>query len=1116
MATEDQKVSIDFGQGVDQKSDFAQVIGTKLSSLVNRVFTKAKQLKKDFGFSQIFTLASSKGFLFKDVLCVNNTSSGFILGYSPELAGLSLIGAHTQTQISVDQMIGDSTSIKGFKSVLLSTGADGDYYISVFLLSTGQLNWFSSDASSGTLINSGTLSASADSFQAFTFGLDSNGDPAVTVVYYATNVGFAQYTVIGRQSAGGPGSLTADIGGTIIIYDVSYNDTTFKVFYRDVSTGGLIIKSYNTSFAEVDTVTLTATTPQNTTALSIVENSSTGTIWVTYGLSSSTTLYAQVFDSSLTGTLAETTLTTSWNFPQPSSGDRSATTQMIGAFNSSTQITWVADDSDGIYSVTLTSAGVVGTYTFIHKDIAIVSKAFVYGSEAYFIGILKSDFQGAAYVCSFLGLNRRIVAKALIDRQGDWSYSVSGIPFISTDGSGQFYIPVQAKTKQITETVDPTSDPDGNVVSSNFGGVIITVDFDSDIQTQSVSLDKLTYLTGGVTKVIDGQSVREAGFHSYPEIISSSTSTTISLSNFTISIAQQGTAGVREITDITCSAGAYIAGGQYFNFTTTTTSYYTWFIKNGSGTDPIPGGRTSTGPVTIFGTDSAAEVAQKLATVLDTVATLTTPIVTGNVVRITNSGNGVVADAANITVGLGRIATGNYQYVVVRELIDFQGNLHRSAPSVPYLLTSASATTSFRIDQEPFTVSDRPTSIKLVLYRTLVNSGSPFYRITPDSEPIYNQVSTNTPIQLLDTQSDAEISDNEVLYTTGGILENANVPPTRQLRLISNRIFGIDSDQNNVIFSKPLERGLEASFPAEFTIEVERTNKSLIDIFSIDEKFIILNEERTFYFIGSGPNNLGEGGAFSNPEPILCPVGGRDTGSSVEIPQGVMFSSPKGIYLLGRSLESAFIGADVENKKAQKVLSAIKTPDLAQVRFLLDDGTILIYDYDFQQWSYRTFTEITAISDMLIYEDSIALICNSSSGVYLQSSGFQNIDASLAPTNFTTSLETGWINVGGIQGYQRVKRAIILGQYKSAHTLNVSVGYDYSTSYAETYTFTPASGDPLQFEFQIGNQKCSAIRFKIVDSAVSGDLLEGNTLTNLTLIVGVKKGISKLPYTKRA
>lgn len=1117
--TEDQKVAIDFGQGVDQKSDFAQVVGTKLSTLVNRVFTKAKQLKKDFGFTQILdSNASSRGIIFKDSLEFIRPDVGQIRAYSQGYSALSyLVGSHTQTQISVEDFIGDSTTIKSFKSIRLTGNATGDVDIGVYLLETGELSWVVKSVESGTIRANGTLTQSAESFQVIPFGDDGSGNNSVAVIYYERNVGFLAYqSISGPGLDGAPGSLTADVNGGIVIYDISYNATTFKVFYRDGGTGNLIIKSYNTSFAEVDTVTLTATTPVNTTALAIAENSTTGAIWVAYGQSTSTTLYGQVFDSSLTNTLAETTLTSAWNFPQPSTGDKSATTQIIGAFASSTQIKWLADDSDGLYYVTLTSGGVVGTYTFTHKDMAIASKPFVYGSEAYFLGILKSDFQGAAYVCTFLGLNNRIVAKALIDRQGDWSYQRSGIPFISTDGDDQFYIPAQVKTKQITELVDVASDPDGNFVSSNFGGVIITVDFDSDIKPQHVSLDKITYLTGGITKVIDGQSVVEAGYHSAPEILTSSTATNLSLSPFTISVFQQGTGGLAEITDITCCAGAYIGGGQYFNFNTTTTAYYTWFTKNGAGVDPAPGGRTSTGPVAVFGTDSASDVANKLATVLDTVASLTTPTVTANVVRITNSAVGAVTDAANISVAQGRIASGTYQYVVVRERVDFQGNLHRSAPSLPYSLTSASATTTFRIDQEPFTITDTPTTIKLVLYRTAVDSSGPFYRITPDSEPIYNQVTTNTPILLVDTQADSEISDNEVLYTTGGVLENSNVPPTRQLRLLSNRLFGIDTDQNKVIYSKPLERGLEVSFPSEFSIDVERTNKDLIDIFAIDDKFIVLNEDRPFYFVGPGPNSLGEGGTFSDPEPIIFPVGGRDTGSAVEIPQGVMFSTPKGIYLLGRSLESAFIGADVEDKKANKVLATVRTPSLAQVRFLLDDGTILIYDYDFQQWSYRTFTELSPISDMLIYDGSIALICNSADSIYLQSSGFQNLDTSSTATNVTTSLETGWINVSGIQGYQRVKRAIILGEYKSAHVLTVSVGYDYSTSYSETYTFTPGSTNPLRFEFQIANQKCSAIRFKIEDGAVAGTLLEGNTLTNLTLIVGVKKGVGKLPYTRRA
>ena len=77
------------------------------------------------------------------------------------------------------------------------------------------------------------------------------------------------------------------------------------------------------------------------------------------------------------------------------------------------------------------------------------------------------------------------------------------------------------------------------------------------------------------------------------------------------------------------------------------------------------------------------------------------------------------------------------------------------------------------------------------------------------------------------------------------------------------------------------------------------------------------------------------------------------------MPEGLMFKSSKGIYLLSRALELKYIGADVEAYNAFDVTSAQLIPTVYEVRFTLTNGVCLVHDYYVDQWS--VYTNIAAV-----------------------------------------------------------------------------------------------------------------------------------------------------------
>jgi hypothetical protein len=243
-----------------------------------------------------------------------------------------------------------------------------------------------------------------------------------------------------------------------------------------------------------------------------------------------------------------------------------------------------------------------------------------------------------------------------------------------------------------------------------------------------------------------------------------------------------------------------------------------------------------------------------------------------------------------------------------------------------------------------------------------------------------------------------------------------------------------------------------------------------------------------------------------------------------------MFQSQKGIYLLDRGLGVTYVGAPVEAWNAQTVTSAQLLANTNQVRFTLapsTDATLpvnaaLVWDYLVQQWS--VFTPVNAV-DSTIWQEQF---------VYLQPSGAAFIET---PGQFVDPygnaiklrLVTSWIQLAGLQGFQRVWKALLLGDYFSPHTLLVQLAYDYIPLFTQQVPIaatgpSPYGGDspygsgtpyggtfPLyQWRVFPQQQRCQAIQLSIED-VQTGTTGECFSISGLTLEVGLLPGARRLP-----
>ena len=122
----------------------------------------------------------------------------------------------------------------------------------------------------------------------------------------------------------------------------------------------------------------------------------------------------------------------------------------------------------------------------------------------------------------------------------------------------------------------------------------------------------------------------------------------------------------------------------------------------------------------------------------------------------------------------GSMAAQQYYYQVTYEWSDNKGNIYRSAPSIPSTVTLTSDT-SVLLNIPTLRLTYKiANQLKIVIYRWSVAQQN-YYQVTSITSPTLNDPTVDS-VAYTDTQSDAEILGNNLIYTTGGVLEDARAP----------------------------------------------------------------------------------------------------------------------------------------------------------------------------------------------------------------------------------------------------------------------------------------------------------------------------------------------------
>lgn len=1069
MALVKQPVQINFAQGVDGKTDPYQVSVGKFLTLTNSIFTTAGRLSKRNGFGLLTTLPNSSQTTLTTLNDNLLATGSNLYAYSQDTNTWLNQGSIQPVTLNTLSLIRSSTSQSQPDMVIASNGLSCLVYVD-----NSQAYYTILDSSTGQQIIARTaLSATATNPRVFLLGQYF----VITYIATVSATPHLQYIAIPTTMPASPGTAT----------DISTSVQSLSAGYDGIVANNNLFISWSASSSTIKTNLLTSTlvvgaavttSSHTATIMSVTADTTSNSpiIWVSFWDTSSTNGYSMAFDTNLNSVLSPTSILTSvTNLSTISSFAANSLLTVFyettNAYGGSYPVAGV--DSNFVSSLTITQTGTVTGPSVMLRSVGLASKPFILSSTIYMLVAYGEVNQPTYFLVDSSG---NIYARLAYANGGGFASS-QVLPQV-TDISGELYIPYQIKDfiTTVNKGTNLASGTPTNAIFTQTGinQAVFSINTTNQFSSEIASA---LYLTGGQLWEYDTVKPVEHGFHVWPE-----------------DIAVLGTS----------TSGGLVAGKTYFWQWT-----YEWTDNQGmlhrsapsipisytplSAPVSFTGNRTSGSPtLTSVSSFTGLQIGQPISG---------TGIPVNTYISGLNPGSSTVTMSQNASSG--------------------------TSTSTTITPTSVSSAELW-IPTLRLTYKVAPNKVRLVGYRWSTDQQI-YYQTTSVTSPIANDTTVDFET-FTDMNSDAQILGNAIIYTNGGVVENIAAPACAAIALFKNRVMLLDAEDRNVIwYSKQVIEGVPVEMSDLFTLYIAPTigaqgsTGPVTSISAMDDKFIVFKRDAIYYITGTGPDNTGNNNDFSDPVFITSSVGCSNPNSIVLMQNGLMFQSDKGIWLLGRDLSTQYIGAPVENFNQYTVKSATNIPGTTQVRFVLSNNTILMYDYFYNQWG--TFSSIFATAATLYH--GLHTYINQFGQVFQETAGKFLDGSSPVLMSFTTA----WFNVAGLRGFERFYFGFLLGTYLTPFKLAVSLAYDYFASAQQQIMVTPDNatpyygGEPLWgsdgpwggpgnvFQARIfpQKQKCQTFQLSVqeqYDPSLGVAAGEGLSLSGMNIVIGTKKGYS--------
>lgn len=443
------------------------------------------------------------------------------------------------------------------------------------------------------------------------------------------------------------------------------------------------------------------------------------------------------------------------------------------------------------------------------------------------------------------------------------------------------------------------------------------------------------------------------------------------------------------------------------------------------------------------------------------------------------------------------------------EWVDAFGQRHISSPATGVAANPASANTDIvcphhcahrrGTDAGPDTETSTKSGQTRCIYYVTEAGAAQHYRSENDplglqsSYPTINEDFSNTQV------NDANLTDNELLYTDGGVLENVPPPPSNILLAHKERVFLIPQDDPTSVWSsKRRVKDVGLEFAGELVIHMG-TDGDCTGLAALDDYVVVFKENSVYVMAGDGPTATGQGG-FATPQKISSSVGCRDSNSVVSYEGGVLFKSNAGWQKLDRSLAITPVGLPVSDYDSYTVWRTLLCPELRQIRVLHDPDdttTVLVFDYLRNKWDTLKYeSAATGTIHDIAYVDGTVMVLGQDGKVWKETlTSARKDDGNV----FTPKVVSPWIQTNMLD-IQRIWWVKFIGEWDSgSDELTVKFYYDYSDSATDTFSkeITDIESDG-SFRLKPSKGICKAFRVE-----VSGAI---NRISKILLEVGRRQG----------
>jgi hypothetical protein len=467
------------------------------------------------------------------------------------------------------------------------------------------------------------------------------------------------------------------------------------------------------------------------------------------------------------------------------------------------------------------------------------------------------------------------------------------------------------------------------------------------------------------------------------------------------------------------------------------------------------------------------------------------------------------------------LAAGTYLYKHVWEWIDGNGVLHQSTPSAAITVVADGAH-NYTIAMPCYGPTTRPSVVTSALYRTTAG-GTTYYRVTGVAQGALQVGASDAAAFNLYTDTgantDAIISAKARLYTSDGTYDFH--PPYQFTATVQygGRLFGIIAeDPTKVMYSSVYSPGSPLTWNRSNYLSLPAESGGAVGLTVIDGNLFIGAKDRWYTTFGQGPQLTEAAGTNFSPVTQLATTTGISVPESlVSISTGAIFQSRQGFMLIDRAGTAQFLGAPVEQyTQLYSYGRPFVYPEYNSIVWMAQgqaDGvaSTLCFNYEQNKWAVWTNPQ------------GVALVSTSPTTHYTQKTtgGIQRV---LVPSTWTDAgayyngiIETPWITTGALMGSGVVWEMQVLGEYKSAHTLQVEIATNYGT-YRPAQTIATSAGltgsdTVYQFRFRIPVPNAYAVRFRLQDTTQSGTG-ESCRISGLMVYMGVDDGLSRLPAVK--